>query len=392
MANETVRTRFAPSPTGYMHIGNLRTALFTYLIAKKSDGKFILRIEDTDQERYVEGAVDVIYNTLKACGLNWDEGPDVGGPVGPYIQSERMGMFKEYAEKLVESGHAYYCFCDKERLESLKSEVKEGGEEIVVYDKHCLHLSKEEIEANLAAGKPFVVFGAPSFERRLQASFGWSKSATDTGYQKLRQRVRAQLIRSVFDNAPLPADFVSNAIRRASNPLAFTTDGHFDRNRFISALATTCALVKHNTQNTKESFNMSIDLARTDRDYLYGRLLGAADKLEEYALRKKDNSRLVTAAIRYMQTFSMRPATTWRIIHDSLLPYKQQVKNSVADRELQSIYANLSVEASENDSPLSGVYLAGYYHERSHIDDLISKVRSRKSDADISNENQQEQE
>lgn len=242
------------------------------------------------------------------------------------------------------------------------------------------------------SGKPFVVFGAPSFERILQASFGWSKSATDTGYQKLRQRVRAQLIRSVFDNAPLPADFVSNAIRRASNPLAVTTDGQFDRNRFISALATTCALLKHNTQNTKESFDMSIDLARTDRDYLYGRLLGAADKLEEYALRKKDNSRLVTAAIRYMQTFSMRPATTWRIIHDSLLPYKQQVKNSVADRELQSIYANLSAEASENDSPLSGVYLAGYYHERSHIDDLISKARSRKSDADISNDNQQEQE
>lgn len=242
------------------------------------------------------------------------------------------------------------------------------------------------------AGKPFVVFGAPSFERILQASFGWSKSATDTGYQKLRQRVRAQLIRSVFDNAPLPADFVSNAIRRASNPLAVTTDGQFDRNRFISALATTCALLKHNTQNTKESFDMSIDLARTDRDYLYGRLLGAADKLEEYALRKKDNSRLVTAAIRYMQTFSMRPATTWRIIHDSLLPYKQQAKNSVADRELQSIYANLSAEASENDSPLSGVYLAGYYHERSHIDDLIPKARSRKSDADISNDNQQEQE
>lgn len=244
-------------------------------------------------------------------------------------------------------------------------------------------------------GKPFVVFGAPSFERILQAAFGWPRGGQDEkdkGYQKLKQRVRAQLIRSVFDNAPLPADFVSNAIRRASNPLAVTNDGQFDRNRFISALATTCALVKHNTQNTKESFNMSIDLARTDRDYLYGRLLGAADKLEEYALRKKDNSRLVTAAIRYMQTFSMRPATTWRIIHDSLLPYKQQVKNSVADRELQSIYANLSVEASENDSPLSGVYLAGYYHERSHIDDLISKVRSRKSDADISNDNQQEQE
>ena len=151
-----VRTRFAPSPTGYMHIGNLRTALFAYLIAKKQDGDFILRIEDTDQERYVEGAVDVIYDTLRVAGLNWDEGPDIGGPVGPYVQSERMGMFKSYAEELVKTGHAYYCFCDKERLASLKTEVVEG-KEITLYDKHCLHLSKEEIEANLAAGKPFVI-------------------------------------------------------------------------------------------------------------------------------------------------------------------------------------------------------------------------------------------
>lgn len=156
MANETVRTRFAPSPTGYMHIGNLRTALFTYLIAKKSGGKFILRIEDTDQERYVEGAVDVIYNTLKACGLNWDEGPDVGGPVGPYIQSERMGMFKEYAEKLVESGHAYYCFCDKERLEEVRK-IQVASRISPMYDRHCRNLSKEEIDEKLKAGIPYVI-------------------------------------------------------------------------------------------------------------------------------------------------------------------------------------------------------------------------------------------
>ena len=156
MANETVRTRFAPSPTGYMHIGNLRTALFTYLVAKKSDGKFILRIEDTDQERYVEGAVDVIYNTLKACGLNWDEGPDVGGPVGPYIQSERMGMFKEYAEKLVESGHAYYCFCDKERLEEVRK-IQVASRISPMYDRHCRNLSKEEIDEKLKAGIPYVI-------------------------------------------------------------------------------------------------------------------------------------------------------------------------------------------------------------------------------------------
>ncbi|HOV42130.1 MAG TPA: glutamate--tRNA ligase family protein, partial [Oscillospiraceae bacterium] len=117
MDSKKVRTRFAPSPTGYMHIGNLRTALYAYLIAKKNGGDFILRIEDTDQTRYVEGAVELIYRTLKRTGLLWDEGPDVGGPCGPYIQSQRMGMFREYAQKLIDSGHAYYCFCDKERLE-----------------------------------------------------------------------------------------------------------------------------------------------------------------------------------------------------------------------------------------------------------------------------------
>ena len=138
-----VRTRFAPSPTGYMHIGNLRTALFAYLIAKKQDGDFILRIEDTDQERYVEGAVDVIYDTLRVAGLNWDEGPDIGGPVGPYVQSERMGMFKSYAEKLVKTGHAYYCFCTEERLEALHAEQRAAGE-MTHYDGCCRELPKEE--------------------------------------------------------------------------------------------------------------------------------------------------------------------------------------------------------------------------------------------------------
>ena len=151
-----VRTRFAPSPTGYMHVGNLRTALYAYLLTKSKNGKFILRIEDTDQERYVEGAVDIIYNTLKETGLIWDEGPDVGGPVGPYIQSERMGMFKEYALKLVESGHAYYCFCDKERLEEVKTLQKASGM-ATKYDGHCRNLSKEEVEEKLAAGIPYVI-------------------------------------------------------------------------------------------------------------------------------------------------------------------------------------------------------------------------------------------
>lgn len=151
-----VRTRFAPSPTGYMHIGNLRTALFTYLIARKSGGDFILRIEDTDRERFVEGATEIIYKTLKTCGLSWDEGPDIGGPVGPYVQSERMGMFKEYAEKLVENGNAYYCFCTKERLEELGKIQKASGM-MPMYDRHCRNLSKEEIEAELAKGTPYVI-------------------------------------------------------------------------------------------------------------------------------------------------------------------------------------------------------------------------------------------
>lgn len=151
-----VRTRFAPSPTGYMHIGNLRTALYTYLIAKKNDGDFILRIEDTDQERYVEGAVDVIYKTLKQAGLVWDEGPDIGGPVGPYVQSERMGMFKQYAHQLVESGHAYYCFCDKERLDELHK-IQEASHISPMYDRHCRNLSKEEIQKNLDAGVSYVI-------------------------------------------------------------------------------------------------------------------------------------------------------------------------------------------------------------------------------------------
>ncbi|MDE5946966.1 MAG: glutamate--tRNA ligase [Oscillospiraceae bacterium] len=151
-----VRTRFAPSPTGYMHIGNLRTALYTYLIAKKNGGDFILRIEDTDQERYVEGAVDVIYNTLKMTGLQWDEGPDVGGPVGPYIQSQRMSMFKEYALQLVENGNAYYCFCDKERLDEVKK-IQEASHIAPMYDRHCRNLSKEEIQEKLDAGIPYVI-------------------------------------------------------------------------------------------------------------------------------------------------------------------------------------------------------------------------------------------
>lgn len=156
MSCNKVRTRFAPSPTGYMHVGNLRTALYAYLLAKKNNGTFILRIEDTDQERYVDGAVDIIYNTLKKTGLIWDEGPDIGGDFGPYIQSQRMDMFKDYALKLVETGHAYFCFCDKDRLTELK-EIQQASGISPKYDGHCKNLTPQQIEENLKAGIPYVI-------------------------------------------------------------------------------------------------------------------------------------------------------------------------------------------------------------------------------------------
>lgn len=152
----TVRTRFAPSPTGFMHLGNLRSALYTYLYAKKHGGRFILRIEDTDQARYVEGAVDVIYNTLRSIGMQWDEGPDIGGDYGPYVQSERKGMYLPYAKQLVEAGKAYYCFCTKEELDERRAEAEKNGG-VWKYDKHCLHMPKEEVERRLAAGEPYVI-------------------------------------------------------------------------------------------------------------------------------------------------------------------------------------------------------------------------------------------
>ena len=151
-----IRTRFAPSPTGRMHVGNLRTALYAYLIAKHEGGDFLLRIEDTDQEREVEGAVDIIYRTLEKTGLIHDEGPDKDGGFGPYIQSERLPLYKEYAQKLVELGGAYYCFCDKERLDDLRAQ-QEAAKLMPKYDGHCARLSKEEIEEKLASGVPYVI-------------------------------------------------------------------------------------------------------------------------------------------------------------------------------------------------------------------------------------------
>lgn len=177
-----IRTRFAPSPTGYMHVGNLRTALYAYLLAKHDGGDFILRIEDTDQERYVDGAVDLIYKALKDTGLKHDEGPDVGGEYGPYIQSERRDLYKKYALELVEKGEAYYCFCDKERLDSVRAQ-QEAAKLPPKYDGHCKSLTKEEIEEKLKAGVPYVIrqkipqTGTTSFDDEV---FGTITAPNDT--------------------------------------------------------------------------------------------------------------------------------------------------------------------------------------------------------------------
>ena len=151
-----VRTRFAPSPTGYMHLGNLRSALYTFLYARNQGGKFILRIEDTDQARYVEGATEVVYRTLKDIGMDWDEGPDVGGDYGPYIQSQRKDMYLPYAQQLVREGKAYYCFCTKEELDERRAAAAAKGETFK-YDKHCLNMPAEEVERRIAAGEPYVI-------------------------------------------------------------------------------------------------------------------------------------------------------------------------------------------------------------------------------------------
>ena len=174
-----VRTRFAPSPTGFMHVGNLRTALYEYLVAKSLGGTFVLRIEDTDQERKVEGAVDIIYNTMRRAGLIHDEGPDIGGDYGPYVQSERKDMYLPYAKKLIEKGQAYYCFCTKERLDMLRESSDEPG---AGYDRHCRDLPAEEVQRNLDAGMPYVIRqkmpleGSTTFEDAVYREDFWKKT------------------------------------------------------------------------------------------------------------------------------------------------------------------------------------------------------------------------
>ena len=180
-----IRTRFAPSPTGRMHVGNLRTALYAFLVARHAGGDFIIRIEDTDQKREMEGAVDIIFRTLEKTGITYDEGPDKDGGCGPYVQSVRkeQGIYLKYAKELVEKGEAYYCFCDEARLSTLTTTV--NGQTISHYDKHCLHLSKEEVEANLAAGKPWVIrqnnpdTGTTSFNDELYGEITVSNEELD---------------------------------------------------------------------------------------------------------------------------------------------------------------------------------------------------------------------
>ena len=180
--NQEVRTRFAPSPTGFMHLGGLRAALYGYLFARKNGGKFILRIEDTDQVRFVEGATEVIYDTLRRCGMNWDEGPDVGGPVGPYIQSQRKELYLPYAQQLVKTGHAYYCFCTKEELEERRAACEAKGE-VFKYDKHCLNIPRDEALRRMQSGEPFVIrqniplAGTASFDDAL---YGHVEAPCDT--------------------------------------------------------------------------------------------------------------------------------------------------------------------------------------------------------------------
>ena len=179
MAEKTVRTRYAPSPTGFMHVGNLRTALYEYLVAKSQNGKFVLRIEDTDRERLVEGAVDVIYDTMKLAGLKHDEGPDIGGDFGPYVQSERKDMYLPYAEQLIKEGKAYRCFCTKERLEKLQDSVGGG------YDRHCRNLPQEEIDRLLAEGTPYVIRQKMPIEavQHLQTQFSVKLPLTTANFR-----------------------------------------------------------------------------------------------------------------------------------------------------------------------------------------------------------------
>jgi len=228
---------------------------------------------------------------------------------------------------------------------------------------------------------PYI--GAPSIDKIIETVHGKPRGRNDEGYTKIQKAARERLLRCVFDGEKLPADYVKVAVRRASNPLGITKNGKFDRNGFEHVVSTACALVrKHNQQGKKENYKLSIELDRTDRDYLYGRLLGAADKLEEYALYKKDNDRVVTSAIRHMQAFAQRPFRTWQTIHSCLNPYIQAVRGGFAFNEIQAVNERFSPGDYENDTPLNGSYLIGYYHERAYIDSIVKTARTKKLSSD----------
>lgn len=225
---------------------------------------------------------------------------------------------------------------------------------------------------------PYI--GAPVIDKIIETIHGLPRGGKDESYIKIKKSARERLLRCIFDRAFLPKDYVVAAIRRASSPLAIVRNGKFDRTGFDRILSTSCALIrKYYSQDKKEDYKLSIELDRTDRDYLYGRLLGAADKLEEYALKKKGNERIVTAAIRHMQAFAQHPFRTWQTIHSCLNPYIQTVKRGFEFQEIETIKNQfVSVDIYENDLPLNGSYLIGYYHERSYIDSLIKKAADKK--------------
>ena len=227
-------------------------------------------------------------------------------------------------------------------------------------------------------------FGAPPVDTVIEVIYGKPRSHNDEGYVKIKKAARERLLRCIFDGEALPRDYIMAAIRRVSNPFGITQDGKFDRNGFYRILSTACALVRRDhQQRNKEDCKMSIEFDRTDRDYLYGRLLGAADKLEEYALYKTDKDRVLTAAIRHMQTFAQRPFRTWQTIHGCLNPYIKVVKGGFAYHEIEAIKCKfLSVDDYQKDVPLGGLYLIGYYHERAYIECLVNKAINKKQAAD----------
>jgi len=240
---------------------------------------------------------------------------------------------------------------------------------------------------------PYI--GAPSVDKIIEAVHGKPRGGKDESYTKIKKSARERLLRCVFDGAFLPTDYVVAAVRRAANPLAITKNGKFDWKGFEQIVSTACALVRKDfQQRDKEDYKLSIELDRTDRDYLYGRLLGAADKLEEYSLHKKENPRVVTAAIRYMQAFVQRPFRTWQTIHGCLLPYIQKVKGSIEFNEIQAVMNQFAAGDYEKDTPLNGSCLIGYYHERAHIGSLVKDATEKKkqsTDLNTQEDNNDEQ-